>query len=215
MQGLTPFTLGKGDLQTYWLEIRSESENGSSAYGLDHDPSNNSDNVSNVFNSPSRSSFGLAKQGSNRMMNPEGQSSMFQGRAQHAKSRRLIEWNSDILGKLLKQIVLRRVSRKIKKKQLALLGMNMGMAVATPDPEPDTSYERLAISGHALEEVKDVISLPHYDPKAIAKNVDPTSVEIPEDVLIQLNVYVSRIAGEFRLPVTPLEGFSCSACFSY
>lgn len=103
-------------------------------------------------------------------------------------SQRLISWNVEILHNLLKQIIARRsVTGKI-----------------TDEEQKSTSYlenfsstsEDLSEGGGTmpLNEVKEIIALPEFDPKAAAKQKPVNDVNVPEHVLEQLSYFVTTIA---------------------
>ena len=122
---------------------------------------------------------------------------MLNGMAVQAKTRRLVEWNSVLLGKLLKQILVQRKAKKSKWR-------------ASSDPEIEAALERAVASigsGNAIDEVKDIISLPHFDQKTFSKNINPDSVEIPETVMAQVELLVGRIADLYQS--NPFHNVSC------
>lgn len=90
------------------------------------------------------------------------------------KTERLIDWNVDILVRLLQQIIAYR---------------------------DISSDDDLVVCGQAnvsnpFDEVKEIISLPEF--KETRKMRDPAEVKIPDDVVGQLRSYVSTIAGLYK-----------------
>lgn len=166
------FCKGKGELQTYWLSSQAGSDAASSVPELgegSESPENEDMQLPKGFELVS------AKAG------------MLQKMAVTAKTKRLVEWNSVLLGKLLKQILLRRKARKGKKK--------------AADAESEAKFQAAIDSvanGQAIDEVQDTISLPHFDQKSFSKNVHPDSAEVPDAVLAQLLMFVSRIADLYK-----------------
>jgi len=101
------------------------------------------------------------------------------------RTQRLVEWNVEMLTKILKEIGARRAtaenrasSKSKKAAKPAQLQLNTG---STP-----------------LEEVKEIITLPEFDGRACASQVDPEQIEIPADVVAQLHYLVSAIATLYR-----------------
>lgn len=92
---------------------------------------------------------------------------------------RLIEWNVDLLSKLLKQVV---------------AGRSLGATSSETAPSPRVLPKRLSI----LKEVSESIELTKFDPRAATARAQPSSVELPEPVIEQLRQYVTIIAGKYR-----------------
>lgn len=91
------------------------------------------------------------------------------------KTRRLIEWNVDVLARLLKQIQARRQVTGSKNEKFE-------------DPEDAFS------GGSIIEEVKEIITLPHFS-KGHAKALEEVEkTELDENVMAQLRDYVATIA---------------------
>jgi class 3 adenylate cyclase len=86
---------------------------------------------------------------------------------------RLIGWNVDVLTRSLKQIVAMRGQKKHEKGEIAELRI---------DTRPGES---------ALDEVQEIITLPG---KAIRSKKDPEDIDLGQEVILQLNDYVTTIA---------------------
>ena len=91
---------------------------------------------------------------------------------------RLIEWQVDLLVRLLTQIVAGRESWENE-----------------PVQNPDQLIHR---RDTVLEEVSECIVLPKFDPKAAKARVRPSTMELPTDVVSQLREYVTLIAERYR-----------------
>ena len=96
--------------------------------------------------------------------------------AEGQKRDRLIDWNSDVLAKCLKQIVAQRKAQGKKVSTAAIKRMEQKHAA---------SY------GMPFDEVCEVIQLPE---SASASTFQDTNVELDEKVIEQLRSFVSRIA---------------------
>lgn len=98
------------------------------------------------------------------------------------KTARLIEWNVDVLLKLLRHIKAARMVRgKEEEKDLQ---------------EPNDVYES---SGQKiLEEVQEIIELPRFSKRETKVMADPEIVELPSAVAEQLRDYVSVISSLYR-----------------
>jgi len=102
----------------------------------------------------------------------------------HSKERRiqrLIQWNSEMLVQLLKQVVARRqVVQRFPKDKEALTEMAANIG-----------------EGHTVvEEVAEIITLPEFD--AAAASAAAKKVDLPEEVTKQVHDYVAAIAGMYR-----------------
>jgi hypothetical protein len=95
------------------------------------------------------------------------------------KTTRLIEWNVDILLRLLKEIAAHRQALE----ELA------GNTSATFDPPCEAKSSK-----RAFHEVQEIIALPEFNPEVIRKELTPADVELDESVATQLRNYVTNIA---------------------
>jgi Adenylate and Guanylate cyclase catalytic domain len=100
-----------------------------------------------------------------------------------ARTSRLINWIVISMAKLLRNIVARRNA-------LVILD---GQETATPKSVPG-----LPAGKTYLDEVKEIIHLPDFDPKAYRKEEDPETIQLPEEVIDQLKDYVTCIATMYR-----------------
>jgi hypothetical protein len=101
---------------------------------------------------------------------------------------RLVNWNVEMLSKLLRTMVARREASGIR-------------------PDPQEIVEELEFGSSrsgklALDEVKDVIELPKYDANAAELQVDEKSIELDEAAVSQLQLYVQTISALY-----PQNGF--------
>ncbi len=110
-----------------------------------------------------------------------GQSSATYG-ATESDNERLITWNTDVLKRMLRQIVASRsnVSTSSQEKKGApILFGNEGRMV--------------------LDEVKEIIELPDFEAREVNKNrLDPESIELDVQVCSELREYVTAIAQSYR-----------------
>ncbi|GKY99131.1 hypothetical protein MPSEU_000868600 [Mayamaea pseudoterrestris] len=105
----------------------------------------------------------------------------------------LIEWNTDVLLRLIKSIVARRMAlQQINSHPASPVhddGVQIGIANESEFTHP---------MAPVIDEVKEIIALPNFDYKSIAKQIPPESVEIDEVVIKQLHAYVSKIANMYH-----------------
>ena len=157
----TVYAKGKGALKTYWLVEERKSSETASSQGDTH--------PSYLTQTPIRTTPNL-------ISDDNGLDSM------GAKTERLITWNVDVLLRLLKAVVARRVAR------------GEGNARVSPEVEGTIGIN----SGSVLSEVKEIISLPKFDPIAETKEPDPEKININASVKDELHKFISSIASMYR-----------------
>lgn len=155
----------KGELQTFWL-----ADAGLSA--MRRQPSGLSD--FSLMEDSGWEDTNLPEQA------PSNQS---HGEEARTKRQRLVGWNCEIMTPLLKMIVARR---NAEKKQKVLV--ENGEAVAHLEGW-------IGSTDNVLDEVEEIISLPHYDGKVQKKiKSDPDKLRLGSDVTDQLREYVEILA---------------------
>ena len=159
---------GKGEMNTYWVKPGSK---GSSSGG----------------SSESVHSSNLSSSGNDHLEDDqhfdEGQfengGDVVGGKTvklMNSKTKRLVEWNVEVLAALLKKIV-----------------AHHGYAQSADSLDPAAIIQRES-GTTVLDEVKEIIHLPEFDAEAGRHQVDADSVELPRSVTDQLHQYVSSIA---------------------
>ena len=149
---------GKGLMATYWIEPIRSAPTISTRDRTSHSSSSSLHTYYKepLIPSPSFSSF--------RVKNPVIDS----------QTERLVNWNVEVLERLLKKIVLRRIALGNKS-----------------DSKVDWNKPR---EGIVLKEVKEVIKLPRYNSKYIDHAENPDSIILDKEVKPQLREYVTAIA---------------------
>ena len=97
------------------------------------------------------------------------------------RTSRLINWNVEMLIKLLQAIVARRQAASSGKRK------------ASRNRRNDTTDTNFGTS-NPLEEVREIIALPEFDVEAVRREVDPEQVKIPDAVVQELRLLVNSIA---------------------
>jgi hypothetical protein len=161
---------GKGEMQTYWLGLNDKSETAS----------NKSSGSSVAF-------FRAHLQCDEER--PKGAGKKAKKTYMGAKVTRLIEWNGEVLLRLLSHIVAKRNShghgRNSQGKRHRGAGTNELLLKTAP--------------GHTvMDEVKEIITLPQVDAKTANAPHDDGSVEIDPQVAAQLSDYVTVIASMYN-----------------
>lgn len=146
---------GKGELQTYWLEI-----------GLRKSPKDGESTDSDESSSFSSSEEELDDERDPAVI------------VLDERSQRLVDWVVDQLGRLLKQILARR----------RLLGIKSSDEVAK------MQVLDFSDGGTCIDEVKDVVNLNPFDPKAVNFEAMADVIVLPSNVISQLRDFVATIA---------------------
>ncbi|KAL3914239.1 MAG: hypothetical protein SGARI_000229 [Bacillariaceae sp.] len=158
---------GKGEMQTYWLLTEQQLASGGVV-----------DNTANKTAAPlpmvKALQPRLAKT-TNEILDPES--------ALPPKIKRLVDWNCDVLKRMLKQIVARRNAEARQQYDMnhpLMMKVEMNIGCDT----------------YVLDEVAEIIRLPGYSDVKVTE--DPNSIVLPEGVEEQLRLYVSSVAAMYR-----------------
>jgi hypothetical protein len=101
------------------------------------------------------------------------------------KNQRLLGWNTDVLGKLICQIMARRNLSKL----LSFRGVNIKLA--------ETSAVHHGVGQTVIDEVNEIIELPECDVSNFRRPQDLDSILLPPEVASQLRDYVATIANKY------------------
>jgi hypothetical protein len=150
---------GKGKMQTYWARVMSDGAKSivtAVAYKgekADSEGSMDDHTIENRF---------LGDSNVQRLLNN--------------KTARMIDWNVDVLQRLLKQVVARRQAMR-----------------AVQSTVPARTY--VTESGKTpLQEVVEIIALPEFDARVVKRQIAPESIVLSDAVVEQLRKYVTNIA---------------------
>lgn len=153
------FAKGKGELTTYWLEFKGDqrsSISGSSVSLQDEDQDVKEDNANAA-----------------PAFQPEDKLD--------AKIWRLVDWNKDILAKLLKEIVAVRKATRIEPDDINVLRKLERPSYISP-----------------IAEMQEIIILPDFDPRYAHAIEDAHQVELGGHVIAQLREYLGTIAASYN-----------------
>jgi class 3 adenylate cyclase len=120
--------------------------------------------------------------------------------------KRLVDWNADILGQLLRLVIAKHDGSSTASKRS---GYRRGEKPRATDM-PITTID-LQNSGHSqcqgsvLDEVKEIIELPEFDAAASRNQDGLASIELESTVATQLHEYVSCIAAMYKM--NPFHNF--------
>jgi hypothetical protein len=159
------FAKGKGELQTYWLNI---GKSGGGASNADSDEAKSGE----------KSLIGLEN-----LYDRDEEDLVVSIEAKKCaeKTQRLVDWTCDVMVRLLKQIIARRIEVGSERK---------GSFFNIDEQGFDT------IGHQVIDEVKEIIELPQYE--NLGTFVDPDTVPLNPAVQQQLRDYVANIAGMYR-----------------
>lgn len=159
---------GKGYLETFWLDIKKQTSR-SEASGKSGSSSEGEGKVH--FDMPHLESL-------NKKVDHDSP----------AKLQRRVQWNVDVLCRLLKQVIARRNAERRYAEENDMVDFN-----------PPIENNNARLNGTTvLDEVKEIIELPKFNAAAAKNEEDPSKVELPSEVLKQLHEYVSTIASLYH-----------------
>jgi Adenylate and Guanylate cyclase catalytic domain len=108
------------------------------------------------------------------------------------KTQRLIDWNVEVLLRLLKQIVAKRVAKQ-------------SHGSLQPLDEKKFLLDQKEAGKTVIDEVREIVNLPGYRSKSVIDEEDGESVVIPENVVKQLRDYITNIAALYN--ANPFHNF--------
>lgn len=108
-----------------------------------------------------------------------------------ARVKRLVTFNADLLGRLLKAVVARRDAETL------LLKKHVSRVTARPTFTKKPSMH----GGTIMDEVQDVLTLPKFNAKAALQQQDPKDVVLEDVVLKQIHDFVMVLATMYRKEV--------------
>ena len=115
------------------------------------------------------------------------------------KTARLIDWNCDVLLRLLKQIVARRrAMAKYKRESIVGLHNLKSSRRASMNGSAHGIMDESNENGTVIDEVSQIITLPKLDLKLAKAQEEADSIELEDEIVGQLNEYVSNIAAMYR-----------------
>ena len=153
---------GKGEMQTYWLAVGEERR---VSIGIGSSIETNSTNTDSIVDDLSVGA--QERRAAEAELDREADKMM-----------RLVEWNVEVLSRLLKQIIARRNATKTS-----------GVRGARPREE-----KFLVHATNPLDEAVDIIQLPKFDAEAARKQEDIKNIQLPPEVIEQLFRLVTDIA---------------------
>ena len=175
------FAKGKGEMTTYWMKVEATSQD--RATSTRHTTSSDA-SMSGDDDAPLRAS-GSRVDGGTRSDRSGG------------KLDRLVDWNTEVLARLLREVVAHREASSSTRE-------------APPSLERLDELERSSAGAGATcpsDEVQEIVALPAFDAAAVWSEADAAaSVVLGEAVEMQLRSFVRTIAALYR-DVNPFHNF--------
>jgi len=165
---------GKGQLQTFWLETRAETQM--------RKFKRTAKNASHVHMKPllevseENNSFKGEEEEADSWENEEVVTSEEQ---LMTRTQRLVEWNVDTLCSLLKQVVASRIA-------------------TSPSSSLSDMENKIGRGRTVLEEFKNIITLPKISAEEFRKRKQPESIDLGEKVVSQLRDYITNVAHMYQ-----------------
>ena len=159
---------GKGVIEAYWVAVKGERA-GSLQSGLSSQVDSTNAEANRAWNEPF----------------PPGIDE---------RTQRLIDWNVEMLLRLLKENAAQRASQGLRRASLGTVPLSRSSHDETKKSDEVKKCEQTI----PLEEVQEIITLPEFDFDASRTQRDPKQMEIPHNVISQLHHYVTAIAGLYK-----------------
>jgi Adenylate and Guanylate cyclase catalytic domain len=190
------------DVETYWLTFsdrigsrRIGSEKGSSEVTSTHHPESESiDDIIRVAQ--------IVSDTRNRYISNEIYESINHV-ASNEKTTRLVDWNADMLLRLLKQIIAFRHATEKNKSNHSKDSFFRRSSYALPAPTFGSDIPIGEIDGDSstdtvINEVLEIIDIPEFDVRVTHDSLDPSTVELDDVICQELKAYVKTIALLYR-----------------
>jgi Adenylate and Guanylate cyclase catalytic domain len=181
---------GKGLLHTFFLDIKKQSSGSQTSA-----KSANSSECDIVYTPHLQSDSNKAETGSSLdHLDPQ--------------LRRIVEWNSDILLRFLRQIVARRNAVE-KYRMDGSTKQSLTSEYACDGGDSSGRHKTV------LDEAKEIIVLPEFNAKVVQNEEDPRGVVLPTEVVRQTKEFVAVVASLYHTD-NPFHNVSpfCAACES-
>ena len=186
---------GKGQLETYWLAIRTDSSDGTGSVIVSDNGAKSELKTVTCLAKISEKDLPSASQESIDIKKDQQDDVPTVGDiALPREIQQLVKWNVDLLLGALKEVVAQRELLS-KDKQ----SKKNGKRKSKPS--------LLTGSANYIEEVDDILTLQEFNSKLVTNHVNPQSVEVPPIVVEQLTMLVTEIASGYRA-TNPFHNFA-------
>jgi class 3 adenylate cyclase len=113
-------------------------------------------------------------------------------------TRRLVDWNTDLLGRLLRLVIAKRDALPSTSKHNGYMRGEKAKATGIPTAIDLQNSGHNQSHGSILDEVKEIIELPGFDAVAACNEECLASIELESTFASQLHEYVSCIAAMYK-----------------
>jgi hypothetical protein len=170
---------GKGEMQTYFLDLRGESAKSTSSAGSDSCTGPAADDEMESL------TVAVPRNGCATSKVADGEQSEM--RTISAKQQRLVDWNAEVMARILREIIARRQASSVE-------------VLVVSDEAKLKTLEDAKLCGDilAIEEVVEIVALPSFDAEAARNQEDPELIELGENVTEQLREYVAIISAMYQ-----------------
>jgi hypothetical protein len=197
----TVLVKGKGNMQTYWLETLEESnQRAKLGKGAKHHRRGNVEMA--VLQEDDNEGTETSVVEDEEETHHDDEDDGIDGNTTNSrlkmmtKTERLVEWNVEVLKKLLQQILAARADYTPEK------GRSNIQRLEKVEAELKGSVEKDEEGGggitNVLDEFQEIITIPHMNVNDLRKRKDPDSIPIPPQVVEQLRDLLSLIACFYR-----------------
>jgi 3'5'-cyclic nucleotide phosphodiesterase/Adenylate and Guanylate cyclase catalytic domain len=185
----TVMVKGKGNMQTYWLETKEESNQRAKLGKASKHRRETVEMAVLQETDDEGTETSLAEDEEETYHDNEDK--------KMTKTERLVEWNVEVLKKLLQQILAARADYTLEK------GRNNIQKLAKVEVElkggsEEGNHEGGGGNTKVLDEFQEIITIPYMNVNELRKRKDPDSILIPPQVVEQLRDLLSLIACFYR-----------------
>jgi len=110
---------------------------------------------------------------------------------------RRIQWNSDILLRMLQQIVARRNAEQAHQRALGM-SRRISLNESFKSDDGSSSASNASTGHYFMEEIEEVITLPNYNPEVAKHEENPHNIVLDPIVVKQLQEYVTIVASLYH-----------------
>ncbi|GKY95745.1 hypothetical protein MPSEU_000535300 [Mayamaea pseudoterrestris] len=177
---------GKGEVQTFWLEIKGEKAHSMSSGGGGSDPSASNADYEEDEDEP-QAVVDLAPQAVVDLAQLKGDlKHSIEEKAQplSEKNMRLVSWNVEILSRVLREQVVRREARGVRPDSASTMRA-LELANIDSDSIP-------------IDEIKDIVDIPAFDADVAKRQKCAADVDLGSKISLQLQEYTLTIAALYR-----------------
>jgi len=191
---------GKGEMQTHWLESKSESRAKKRALFARKDNKFRSESHTGEASAAMVESNGEDEKEFSKDFSMDGDTDDIMDDEEECfesmmtKTERLVDWNVGVLSELMKQILAARSNTS----DFDAWSRSLKLSTKLSTSNLTKLENEIGKEGTVLEQFKEIISLPQIDVKDLKKRRDPNSIKLDDVVVSQLRQFLTKIASFYR-----------------